>query len=155
MEEKYFDDTFAITLPDGFEDMKEELVNIMYQAEKKPQVIKVSADGRVHITFSRTALELRKEVLSQLVTMIKQNVRTMSPANQFFDEGCEALPKIEYGWFDFKGYALDGELYYLNAIVVVNQKMHHVSFCAPFDWKDVWKPRFFEVLNSMKDLTRA
>jgi len=154
MEDKYFDDTLAITLPDGFEDMKEEMVEIIYQNENKPQVIKISADGRVHITLSRTALPLSKEQLPQLTKMIKQNIATMQPANQFFEEGCELLETVEYGWFDFKGYALDGEVYYLNAMVIVNKKMHHVSFCAPFSWKDTWKPKFFDVLNSIKDLSK-
>ncbi len=154
MDYRLFDDTLQITLPDEFEDMKEELVNMLYQAENKPQIIKVSKDGKVHITFSKTTMAVTKEVLPQLIKMIKQNFHRMQPASEFYEEKCERLEQIEYCWLDFKGFALDGELYYMNAYPIVNGKMYHVSFCTSFDKKDEWKPQMIEILKTMKDLTR-
>lgn len=154
MEYNFFEDTLQITLPDDFEDMKEEIASVIYPAENRPQIIKVSSDGRVHITFSKTAMALTKEILPQMLKMVKQNMHKVQPASEFYEEKCEVSEQIDYGWLDFKGFALDGELYYLNAFPVVNGKMYHISFCAPFEKREEWKPRILEILKTMKDLTR-
>ena len=154
MEHKFFDDTLQITLPEDFEDMKEEMASVMFQAENRPQIIKLSGDGCAHMTFSKTAMTLTKEILPQMIKMVKQNFHRAQPASVFYEEKCEMLEQIEYGWLDFKGFAIDGEVYYLNAFPIVNGKMYHVSFCVPFDKKDEWKPQVLEILKTMKDLTR-
>ena len=61
---------------------------------------------------------------------------------------------ISYGWFDFKSYAMDAQVYYINAYPIVNEKMYHVVFSCLFRDMDIWKPIVLEILNSMKDLTK-
>ena len=110
-EYRLFQDTFSIQLPENFSDMDDKAASIMYQAQNRPPIIKT--DGVASIAFNRTQTDTNMEEMPQIIRMTKMNFKNLQPGNQFFEEGCEKLENIEYGWFDHKGYALDGEIYYL------------------------------------------
>ena len=72
----------------------------------------------------------------------------------FYDKKCESTENIIFGWFDFKGYALDGQLYNVSAFPIVDGKMYHVSLVIPYKNMQEWKIVMHQILLSMKDLTK-
>ena len=153
-EEKLFDDIFSIMLPDSFIDMPEEMKNIKFPSLNRPQIIKCSKDGSINIGISKTNADINAEILPKTLNIVKQNIKNVNPANVFYDIKCESTDYITFGWFDFKTYAIDGQLYCMSALIIVEGKMYHTSLCTVFNNMNNWKQVMHEILLSMKDLTK-
>lgn len=154
MERLLFDQTMAITIPDEFEELPEEMAEKIYTTENRPQIIETTKDRKIHITMSNTEMEIDHCYLKQILDMSVANLKRMNPAYEFFDQQMAKSQNVEYVWFDFKGFSFDGELYYLNAIALIHNKMHHISFMCPIEMKTEKKELFLNILNGMKDMTR-
>ena len=147
--EKIFDEKTSIMIMQEFEPLDENLVRLKYPAENRPQKILATDNGAVCLTFQMTFIELTEQTIPPIVQMIKQNIHKMQPAIQFIEEGVEKVGDIPYGWFDFKGFAIDGPIYYLQVLLSIDRKMCNMSLSVPYEQREKWKQETFRMLQTI------
>ena len=142
----------SIMLPTTFVTMPQSMVKVKYQSENRPQVIKTSLDTRVNFTFSLLPQPVKAGQLSALAKQLKTAVQRVNPANVFYDLKEEQTDeKVPLCWFDYKGYAVDDQIYYMMYVTPWGgNKLLHGTFNCRFKDKDEWKEAAKQAVLSLK-----
>ncbi len=152
-EVKLFEDKMAIMLPKTFIDMPKKIAQIKYPSNQRPQVIKTDLLGATNFAFNLFEQPVEKEQLKEIATTFKQMIKKVNPANIFYEEKTEDLRENGVSWFDFKGYAIDTQMYYIYFVSVIDGNLLHGIFnCMMEDLKE-YKEIAFLVMRSIKDCT--
>ncbi|MFI3212251.1 MAG: hypothetical protein R3Y24_02820 [Eubacteriales bacterium] len=151
-EVKLFDDKIAITLPKTFIDMPKKIAQIKYPSNQRPQIIKTDLLGATNFTFSLIAQHLESEQLEQVANMFENTIKKVHPANVFYDKGTEDIGKLKFSWFDFKGYAIDSQMYYLYYVTIIDGNLLHGVFSCISQELEHYKEVAFLIMRSIKDL---
>ena len=144
--------SLSIMLPTTFVTMPQSMVTVKYQSENRPQVIKTSLDTRVNFTFSLIPHQAKPEHVPALAQQLKTTIQRVNPANVFYDLKEEkTAQQVPLCWFDYKGYAVDEQVYYMMYIAPWgNSKMLHGTFNCRFKDKDEWKDAARQAILSLK-----
>lgn len=142
----------SIMLPTTFVTMPQSMVKVKYQSENRPQVIKTSLDTRVNFTFSLLSQPVKPEQIPTLAKQFKTVVQRINPANVFYDlKEDQTEEQIPLCWFDYKGYAVDDQVYYMMYVTPCGgNKLLHGTFSCRFKDKDEWKEAARQVILSLK-----
>lgn len=133
----------SIMLPTTFVTMPQSMVRVKYQSENRPQIIKTSLDTSVNFTFSLVPQQVRPEQLLTLAKQFRTIIQRVNPANVFYNIFEEVTSSgIPICWFDYKGFAVDSQVYYMMYILPWKKyQLIHGSFNCAFreinDWKAV------------------
>ncbi len=151
-ETQVLNDKVSIILPEGFVDMPSEIARIKYPSEQRPQVIRTSEDGTVNFTFSLYEVEFNEKQIEDALGQFKAVIRKVNPAFIFYDFVIEKDKAL--GWFDFKSYGLDEQIYNVMYIIPVEGKLMHGIFNCLY--RDIleWKEPVHQIMMSVTDLTQ-
>lgn len=151
--QELFDKKMSIALPKGMMPMAEDMAKIKYTTENRPKIIYTNQEGTVNFTFNHFTLPIQDEETIQAVQQIKNLFKKIHPANIFYEMKEEAIDKTKLSWFDFKGYAIDSQLYHLIYVTPIEKTMLNGAFNCPFADAAEWKKAVLPVILSIKDLT--
>ena len=98
-------------------------------------------------------VEIPAEMISKLRSQTKEALRRLNPSFSFYESGTE-IKNVPLGWFEFKSYGLDSDVYNLMFIARVERKMVHGIFNC--DYKDAleWRDAARQMMYSIKDITQ-
>lgn len=151
-EMRVLDNKVSIILPDTFVDMPLEIAKIKYPSEKRPQIIKTNDDATVNFTFSLYEADFNSKQIEKTLEQFKGIIRKMNPALVFYDFVVEKDKEV--GWFDFKSYGLDEQMYNVMYITPIEGKLMHGIFNCQY--RDIleWKDAVHQIMLSVTDCTR-
>ena len=139
-------------LPEGFVDMLPEMARIKYPSEQRPREIRMNGDGTVNFTFSLFEAELEEQQIEDALGQFKSVIRKVNPAFVFYDLAVEKDKAL--GWFDFKSYGFDEQIYNVMYITPIEGKLMHGIFNCLY--RDIleWKEPVHQIMMSVTDLTQ-
>ena len=145
-------DKAAIMLPEGFVDMPPEMARIKYPSEQRPQEIRMNGDGTVNFTFSLFEAGLEEQQIEDALGQFNSVIRKVNPAFVFYDLAVEKDKAL--GWFDFKSYGFDEQIYNVMYITPIEGKLMHGIFNCLY--RDIleWKEPVHQIMMSVTDLTQ-
>lgn len=148
-----FQEKMSIMLPTTFVDLPEHLAKMKYTSEQRPQIVKTSLDTSVNIVFSLLNVDILDEQMEVLMEQMKSALKRMNPAFPFFDSKVEEEP-MTLGWFEFKNFGLDKNVYNLMFITRIDGKMLHGGFNCFYDDALEWREAAHKMITSIRDNTR-
>ncbi len=151
-ETRIFDERMSVMLPDSFVDLPEKYAKQKYPSGQRPQVIKTSLDTTVNFTFSLLDAAFEKAYIPNVLNQIKSILQKVNPALIFYDQTIDI--EKELGWFDFKSYGLDEQIYNIMYIVPIDGKLLHGIFNCQYRDIMEWKEAARQVIYSVRDCTK-
>lgn len=151
-EVKILKDRVSVMLPDTFVDMPSGIAKLKYSSEQRPQVIKTSLDTTVNFTFSLYNVDFGEKYIEAALEQFRGIIRKVNPAFIFYELVVEKDKDI--GWFDFKSYGLDSQIYNIMYVKPIEGKLMHGIFnCMYRDVLD-WKNAAHQIMLSVTDCTK-
>ena len=153
MECQLFDDCMEITLPSTFVDMPLKIAKIKYPSENRPHVIKTNLLGTINFAFNMFQQEVKPDDIKEIAKSFEDVIRKVNPANIFYNRGTEMIGNTKLSFFDFKGYAIDTQIYYIYYVTSIGGRLLHGIFSCKMEDREDYKDIAFMVMRSIKDLT--
>ena len=150
---KLFDNQMEIMLPNTFVDMPKKIAQMKYPSNQRPQIIKTDLLGAINFSFNIFDQSVTKEDLKQVAKTFKNMIKKVHPANVFYEEKTEEFGDTKLSWFDFKGYAIDTQVYYIYYVTSINGKLLHGIFSCTREDMEEYKEIAFLVMRSIKDIS--
>lgn len=150
-EVKLFDKKMSILLPKTFIDMPKKIALIKYPSNQRPQVIKTDLLGATNFAFNLFDQPVTTKQLPEVVKTFKNMIQKVNPANIFYEEKTEPLEDGMVSWFDFKGYAIDEQIYYIYYVTVIDGKLLHGIFNCMMKDLEEYKEIAQLVMHSIKN----
>ncbi len=150
--QKLFHDKLSIMLPITFVDLPSNLAKIKYSSEQRPQIIKTSLDTTVNWGFSLLNATIYPEHIKTLHEQAKEALRRLNPSFVFYESKVEN--NIPLGWFEFKSFGIDGNVYNLMIITMSDKKMVHGIFNCNFNDVLEWRDAARQMMYSIKDISK-
>lgn len=149
-----FQKKISIMLPETFITLPENMAKLKYSSEQRPQIIKTSLDTSVNIGFSILEVEILPEHIKKLSAQAIEALKRLNPAYVFYEEKVE-LGNMPLGWFEFKSYGLDSNIYNLMFITIVEKKMLHGIFNCNYDdvleWREAARQMMYSIRETAKE----
>lgn len=150
-----FEKKISIMLPKTFVTMPHNMMKIKYQSENRPQLIKTSLDTSVNFYFSYFEnVTINENEVGIAIRQAHDALKKTNPAFVFYDEKEEKRETSTIGWFDYKSYGLDEQMYNIMAVTPIDGKLLHVGFNCRFRFRNEWKPSAIQVLSSIWDTSK-
>ncbi|OXM85379.1 hypothetical protein [Paenibacillus rigui] len=145
----FFEDKLKIYIPRDFSDMPEEQRKLKYPYEQRPQIIQSDETGVINFTLTRIDQELDDESVEELTDGMKAMMKRANPSNVFYSDGTEYADGKPIGYFEFKGTALDGYVYYIMFFLEFEGETVMGTFCCLYaDYAD-WRDTAFQVIRTI------
>ena len=147
--EQYFDDLLSIYIPESFIDMPDEIKEIKYPTNFRPEIIKTNLAGDVNLSISllkvgedmeiKTLVTDLKNLLSKAHTGIK-----FLEYDEFENEDC-----VKMYCFDFIIPGIDERIYHKTGLGKIGRETVQVMFnCRePLSW--TWKKAVNDILQNI------
>ena len=152
--EQYFDDLLSIYIPESFIDMPDEIKEIKYPTNFRPEIIKTNLAGDVNLSISllkvgedmeiKTLVTDLKNLLSKAHTGIK-----FLEYDEFENEDC-----VKMYCFDFIIPGIDERIYHKTGLGKIGRETVQVMFnCRePLSW--TWKKAVNDILQNIKPVRK-
>lgn len=144
----------SIMLPKTFVTLPTGMAHMKYPAETRPQIIKSSLDTSINFGFSWIPQDMDEEHVEMAANQLHDIIKKLNPANVFAEFNVEEREDTKVAWFDYKSFAIDGQVYNLMLITPIEKKMLHGVFNCSYEDAGEWKPAAHQMLLSIWDLTR-
>ncbi len=148
-----FPDKMTIVLPNEFIVMPMNIAKMKYPAESRPQVIMTDRTGQVNITFSYFNRVITPKQIPGACEMLSKAIRNLNPANEFYEKGTDVIRDTVCSWFEYKGYAIDGQVYNMLFITSIGGFFLQGMFNCRFQDMNEWRDAAIQMRNSIIDLT--
>ena len=147
-----FQGKLGVMLPESFVTLPAKLARIKYSSQQRPQVIRTSRDTTVNIGMSLTDIGIEEEHIKELRDQSREALKRLNPAFVFYESGVDKR-HVPVGWFEFKSYGLDTDVYNLMFVSRIGGKMLHGIFNC--DYEDVleWREAARQMMDSILDLS--
>ncbi|MDE6950939.1 MAG: hypothetical protein K2P64_08495, partial [Lachnospiraceae bacterium] len=137
----------------SFGDLPPDIVKVKYTSQQRPQVIKTSLDTTVNLGLSMMDIEIYGEQIRTLRNQAQEALKRLNPAFVFYDSKVETK-NVPLGWFEFKSYGLDTDVYNLMFISQIENKMLHGIFNCDYDDALEWREAARQMMYSITDLSK-
>ena len=152
--EQYFDDLLSIYIPESFIDMPDEIKEIKYPTNFRPEIIKTNLAGDVNLSISLLKVSEDTEVKT-LVTDFKSLLSKAHNGIKFLEydelekEGC-----VKMYCFDFIIPGIDERIYHKTGLGKIGRETVQVMFnCRePLLW--TWKKAVNDILQNIKPVRK-
>ena len=152
--EQYFDNLLSIYIPESFIDMPDEIKEIKYPTNFRPEVIKTNLAGDVNLSISLLKVGEDTEVKT-LVTDFKSLLSKAHTGIKFLEydelekEGC-----VKMYCFDFIIPGIDERIYHKTGLGKIGRETVQVMFnCRePLSW--TWKKAVNDILQNIKPVRK-
>ncbi len=145
-----FQKRLSIIIPTSFVNLPPNLTKIKYSSEQRPQVIKTSLDTTVNIGLSILDAKILPEQVGMLCDQAKAALKRLNPAYVFYENGVE-LENMPLGWFEFKSYGLDSNIFNLMFVTIAGGKMVHGIFNCNYDDTIEWREAARQMIHSIRE----
>jgi hypothetical protein len=146
-----FDGEASAVVPESFAEMIPEAAKLKYPSEHRPQYILASEDGTVNLAFSMLDFPLAKNQTEEKLGELKEAIKRINPAFVVLTESTETLDGRKVGFFDYKSYAFDQDIYNFMFITDVEGKLLLGVFNCPYDGYGDWKRLVTQMAMSIKE----
>ena len=152
--EQYFDDLLSIYIPESFIDLPDEIKEIKYPTNFRPEIIKTNLAGDVNISISLIKVSEDTEVKT-LVTDFKNLLSKAHNGIKFLEydelekEGC-----VKMYCFDFIIPGIDERIYHKIGLGKIGRETVQFMFnCRePLAW--TWKKAVNDILQNIKPVRK-
>ena len=152
--EQYFDDLLSIYIPESFIDMPDEIKEIKYPTNFRPEIIKTNLAGDVNLSISLLKVGEDMEIKT-LVTDFKNLLSKAHTGIKFLEydelekEGC-----VKMYCFDFIIPGIDERIYHKTGLGKIGRETVQVMFnCRePLSW--TWKKAVNDILQNIKPVRK-
>ena len=148
-----FQGRLSIMLPVSFVDLPADMARVKYTSRQRPQIIKTSLDTTVNIGMSLLDAVIYEEQINKLKNYAQEALKRLNPAFVFYESTVETK-NIPLGWFEFKSYGLDTDMYNLMFISIIEGKMLHGIFNCDYDDALEWREAARQIMYSIIDLSK-
>ena len=152
--EQYFDDLLSIYIPESFIDMPDEIKEIKYPTNFRPEIIKTNLAGDVNLSISLLKVGEDMEIKT-LVTDFRNllakahNGIKFLEYDEFENEDC-----VKMYCFDFIIPGIDERIYHKTGLGKIGRETVQVMFnCRePLSW--TWKKAVNDMLQNIKPIRK-
>ena len=152
--EQYFDDLLSIYIPESFIDMPDEIKEIKYPTNFRPEIIKTNLAGDVNLSISLLKVGEDMEIKT-LVTDLKNllakahNGINFLEYDEFDNDGF-----VKMYCFDFIIPGIDERIYHKTGLGKIGRETVQVMFnCRePLSW--TWKKAVNDILQNIKPVRK-
>ena len=152
--EQYFDKLLSIYIPESFIDMPDEIKEIKYPTNFRPEIIKTNLAGDVNLSISLIKVSEDTEVKT-LVTDFKNLLSKAHTGIRFLEydelekEGC-----VKMYCFDFIIPGIDERIYHKTGLGKIGRETVQIMFnCRePLSW--AWKKAVNDILQNIKPVRK-
>ena len=152
--EQYFDDLLSIYIPESFIDMPDEIKEIKYPTNFRPEIIKTNLAGDVNLSISLLKVGEDMEIKT-LVTDFRNLLAKAHNGIKFleydeFDNDC----CVKMYCFDFIIPGIDERIYHKTGLGKIGRETVQVMFnCRePLSW--TWKKAVNDILQNIKPVRK-
>ena len=154
-EQIIYPEKMSIFLPEGFITMPAKIAKVKYPSEYRPQVIKTDDAGIVNMTFNLFNRPIKPGQIVGACDTLKKGIRNMNPANIFYEERTLEFEDTVCHCFDYKSYAMDSPIYNIVYVTSIGGIVLQGSFNCLFKEMNDWREAAFQMIGTIKDLTKA
>ena len=147
--EQYFDKLLSIYIPESFIDMPDEIKEIKYPTNFRPEVIKTNLAGDVNLSISLLKVSEDTEVKT-LVTDFKSLLSKAHTGIKFLEyDEFENVDCVKMYCFDFIIPGIDERIYHKTGLGKIDRETVQVMFnCRePLSW--TWKKAVNDILQNI------
>ena len=147
--EQYFDDLLSIYIPESFIDMPDEIKEIKYPTNFRPEIIKTNLAGDVNLSISLLKVGEATEVKT-LVTDFKSLLSKAHTGIKFLEydelekEGC-----VKMYCFDFIIPGIDERIYHKTGLGKIGRETVQVMFNCRETLAWTWKKAVNDILQNI------
>ena len=152
--EQYFDDLLSIYIPESFIDMPDEIKEIKYPNNFRPEIIKTNLVGDVNLSISLLKVSEDTEVKT-LVTDFKNLLSKAHTGIKFLEyDEFENEDCVKMYCFDFIIPGIDERIYHKTGLGKIGRETVQVMFnCRePLSW--TWKKAVNDMLQNIKPIRK-
>ena len=148
--EKYFEGLISVYIPNSFINMPDEVKEIKYPTNFRPDIIKTNLSGDIDLSFS--ILTNVEKVGVEVMTVDFMNLlRKSHKGIKFGDLNCLSKEGfIEMRYFDFTLMGVDERLYHLISMGEVNEKVLQVTFNCRENDIYKWQRAVMDIFGSIE-----
>ncbi|TCO68976.1 hypothetical protein [Marinisporobacter balticus] len=154
-ERELLDGDILMFMPTEFEIMDEELAEIKYPGEDKPDYIYTNEDTTVNLTFSIEEGEINNEEIEEVRDILAKQMQKLYPASKIEDSETLQLDEKSISYFSFDVPLLDGDLYNFMFFMEIKGELLMGTFNSSVYQKKEWKPILKQMLMTIKENKEA
>lgn len=134
------DTKISIYLPESFILMPDMVKDMKYPSKNAPDFVITSLDSTVNFGFNILQVLLEEGDTKTMSEQFQNALHNVNPSIKIKNQTSDltTVGGNELSWFDFKGYALDGQNYNRMYIVRMRKTVLHGIFNCPMQFKDAW-----------------
>ena len=148
-----FEGKISLWLPASFVDMPTKIARLKYPSEQRPQIIKTNLLGDINFAFNLFDKKISPKQIQSAADEMRAALKKLNPANVFYREKTEEFGDTNLSWFEFKGYGLDAQIYYIIFLTSIGSNLLHGVFNCSMENMEAWKDAAFQVIHSIEDKT--
>jgi len=142
---------FAMVVPECFEALDDALARLKYPDENRPRTIISNADTTINLAFDCEAVG--QASLESRLTNYRALVKKLHPSYVFFSESIhDSEGGLKVACYDFRGSALDGDIYYLNFFADLPNGELFGWFSCPIESQPKWEPLVRQMIQTIVPL---
>lgn len=165
-QQKIFNEKICVYLPKSFHDMPQNLRELKYPMNARPEIIKTNADGDVNFCFNLLQQEVRQEDLKRFTEQMRKIIKRIQTAAVMYDvfyvneagrRGKTLMQTTEQidgrknmSIFDYKLPAIDEAIYYYTIFIPINQMLFQATFSCCYKDAENWKTIFELVADQIR-----
>lgn len=134
------DTEIKMYLPEQFIIMPNMVKEMKYPTQNAPDFIVTSLDSMVNFAFNILPVVLEAGDTKVMSDQFQNALHNVNPSLKFQNQTSDVTTDQgnEMSWFEFKGYALDGQNYNRMYIVKMKHTVLHGIFNCPMEFKEEW-----------------
>lgn len=165
-QQKIFDGKIFVYLPKSFEDMPQNLRELKYPMNARPEIIKTNADGDVNFCFNLLQQEVKQEDLKRFTEQMRKIIKRIQTAAVMYDVfyineagrcGKTLMQTTEHiegrknmSIFDYKLPAIDEAIYYFTIFIPINKELFQATFSCCYKDAENWKTVFEQIADQIR-----
>lgn len=131
----------SMYMPEQFIVMPDVVKEMKYPSQNAPDYVITSLDSMVNFAFNILSIVLEAGDTKAMSSQFQNAISNVNPSIKIKTRVSEAITDHgnEMSWFDFKGYALDGQNYNRMYVVKMKNTVLHGIFNCPMQYKEEWE----------------
>lgn len=144
------DGKVSVLLPETFDLMEEEYVQMKYPANKGFDAVYSDNTTTINCTFLCNQTQITDGEIKRLKDELVKLFRDMHPKAEFYEQGVEVFTNKKIGFYDLLFDAPDGKIYNLIIIMELEGRLYMSNFNCTEDNVKYWRPILKGIMKSIK-----
>lgn len=147
------DSKIRIFVPEQFIVMPDIVKDVKYPSKNAPEYIITSLSSMVNFGFNILPVFLETGDINVMSSQFQKALHNVNPSIKIKSkkDGLMTSQGNEMCWFDFKGYAMDGQNYNRMYIVRMRETVLHGIFNCPMQDKEQWEDIVEQCFSSIEE----